>query len=67
MSIDSFYYCPYHPDYNSAAESKCRKPSPEMVLKAAKEFNIDLKKSYFIGDSVADIECGINASIKTIL
>jgi len=67
VSIDSFYYCPHHPDYSSSEELKCRKPSPEMVLKAAEEFQIDLSKSYFIGDSKADIECGFNASVKTIL
>ena len=67
VSIVSFYYCPYHPDFNTPEESKCRKPSPEMLLKAANDFNIELSKSYFIGDSVADIECGINASVKTIL
>jgi D-glycero-D-manno-heptose 1,7-bisphosphate phosphatase len=67
VKIDSFYFCPYHPDYNTPEESKCRKPSPEMVLKATKDFEIDLSKSYFVGDSVADIECGINASVKTIL
>ena len=67
VSIDRFYYCPHHPDLNSPEETICRKPSPEMVLKAAEDFNIELSKSYFIGDSVADIECGINASVKTIL
>jgi D,D-heptose 1,7-bisphosphate phosphatase len=49
VSIDSFYYCPYHPDYNTPEESKCRKPSPEMVLKAAKDFNIELSKSVMEG------------------
>ncbi|UCH64908.1 MAG: HAD family hydrolase [Ignavibacterium sp.] len=67
VEIDAFYYCPYHPDYNTLVESKCRKPSPEMVLKAAKDFKIELSKSYFIGDSISDIECGLNASVKTIL
>ena len=67
VSIDSFYYCPYHPDINTPEESKCRKPSPEMILKAAKDFNIELSKSYFIGNSIADIECGFNASVKTVL
>ena len=38
-----------------------------MVEKAVEEFDIDILKSFFIGDSVADIECGINADIKTIL
>jgi D-glycero-D-manno-heptose 1,7-bisphosphate phosphatase len=67
VEIDAFYYCPYHPDYNTSEECTCRKPSPEMVLKAAKDFNIDLKDSYLIGDAVSDIECGINSGVKTIL
>lgn len=65
--IDKFYYCPFHPDFSTAEECSCRKPSTEMVEKAVEEFEIDRSKSFFIGDSVADIECGINADIKTIL
>ncbi len=65
--IDTFYYCTYHPDFNSEEECKCRKPSPEMVLKAARDFNIDLSKSYIIGDSDVDVECGKNMNLKTIL
>ncbi len=67
VSIDRFYYCPYHPDYNSEDECQCRKPSPEMVLKAARDFNVDLSKSYIIGDSNVDVECGISLNLKTIL
>jgi D,D-heptose 1,7-bisphosphate phosphatase len=67
VSIDAFYYCPYHPDFSSREDTKCRKPSPEMVFQAAKKFNIDLKGSYIVGDSVSDIECGVNAGLKTIL
>jgi D,D-heptose 1,7-bisphosphate phosphatase len=67
VSIDKFYYCPFHPDFSTAEECSCRKPSTEMVEKAVEEFEIDLSKSFFIGDSVADIECGIYADIKTIL
>ena len=67
VQIDAFYYCPYHPDFSSEEECLCRKPSPELVFKSAKDFNIDLSKSYFIGDAVSDIECGINANLKTIL
>jgi D-glycero-D-manno-heptose 1,7-bisphosphate phosphatase len=67
VQIDAFYYCPYHPDYSSKEECSCRKPSPELVLKSAKDHNIDLSKSYFIGDAVTDIECGLNANLKTIL
>jgi D-glycero-D-manno-heptose 1,7-bisphosphate phosphatase len=67
VQIDAFYYCPYHPDYNSKEQCSCRKPSPELVLESAKDFNIDLSGSYFIGDAVSDIECGFNANLKTIL
>lgn len=65
--IDAFYYCPAHPDYSSVEDCDCRKPSPKLVIEAAKEFNVDLQKSYFIGDSVSDIQCGKNAGLKTIL
>ena len=67
VKIDAFYYCPAHPDYSSEEECECRKPSPKLLLEAANEFNVDLQSSYFIGDTIADIECGKNAGIKTIL
>jgi len=67
VKIDAFYYCPAHPDYSSEDECGCRKPSAKLLYEAAKEFNIDLQKSYFIGDSVSDVQCGKNAGIKTIL
>jgi D,D-heptose 1,7-bisphosphate phosphatase len=67
VSIDKFYYCPYHPDYSTTEECSCRKPSTEMVEKAVAEYDIDISKSFFIGDTVADIECGMNSNIKTIL
>jgi len=66
-SIDAFYYCPYHPDYNNEEECECRKPSPKLVYDAAKDFQVDLSKSYFIGDTISDIQCGFNAGIKSIL
>jgi D-glycero-D-manno-heptose 1,7-bisphosphate phosphatase len=67
VQIDAFYYCSHHPDYSSTDECSCRKPSPELVYKAALDFDINLKNSYFIGDTPADVECGKNAGLKTIL
>jgi D,D-heptose 1,7-bisphosphate phosphatase len=67
VSIDAFYYCPAHPDFSSKEECWCRKPSPELVFQAAKDFQIDLSGSYFVGDKDSDIECGMNAGLKTIL
>lgn len=65
--IDAFYFCPHHPEFSSKEESECRKPSPKMVYKAAEDFEVDLSESYFVGDAVSDIECGINAGMKTVL
>ena len=67
VSIDAFYYCPYHPDINPPEKLNCRKPSTSMVLNAVNDYQIVLSESYFIGDSVVDVECGFNAGVKTIL
>ncbi|MEP1033774.1 HAD-IIIA family hydrolase [Ekhidna sp.] len=71
--LDAIYYCPYHPDKGYPEENKaykkdhpCRKPKPGMLLEAAKDFNIDLSKSYIIGDRSTDIEAGKNAGVSTI-
>ena len=72
--LDAIYYCPHHPDKGFKGEIKelkieceCRKPKPGLIYQAAKDFNIDLSKSYMIGDSKIDIECGKNVNLKTIL
>jgi D-glycero-D-manno-heptose 1,7-bisphosphate phosphatase len=65
--IDAFYYCPYHPDFDSKEKCKCRKPAPQMILEAANDFNIDLKKSFFVGDKTSDIICGLSAGLNSIL
>lgn len=67
VQIDAFYYCPFHPDFNSKADCLCRKPSPQMIIEAAKDFSIDLSKSYFVGDSSSDIQAGLAAQLKTVL
>ena len=69
--IDGLYYCPHHPDKGFTGEvpelkidCDCRKPKPGMALRAAEDFNIDISKSWFIGDGKNDIECGMNAGCK---
>jgi len=66
-AIDAFYYCPFHPDFDPPEKLNCRKPSPVMIVQAAEEHEIDLSKSYMIGDKASDIESGINAGVKTVL
>jgi D-glycero-D-manno-heptose 1,7-bisphosphate phosphatase len=62
-SIDASYFCPDPPGVPSTR----RKPEPGMVLEAAREHNLDLARSFFIGDKATDIECGRRAGTRTIL
>lgn len=72
--IDGLYFCPHHPHKGYEGEitelkfdCECRKPKPGMLLQAAKDFNIDLSKSYMVGDSESDIKAGQAARCKTVL
>ena len=72
--VDGIYFCPHHPDKGFEGEipelkfdCDCRKPKPGMLLKAAKDFNIDLSKSWMIGDRESDVKAGAAAGCKTIL
>jgi len=69
-SIDAEYYCLHHPegtnpDYKGVCD--CRKPKPGLILQAAKDLDIDLEKSWMIGDGVTDIQAGQAAGCRTIL
>lgn len=61
--IDASYFCPDAP----GTASKRRKPEPGMLFEAAAEFDLDLSRSWIIGDKSADVECGQRAGVKTIL
>lgn len=63
ISITHVYHCPHAPK----EECSCRKPKTGMIDMAVKEFDIDVSRSYLIGDKVSDIECAKNANIKTSL
>ena len=71
--VDALYFCPHHPDKGFAGERveykiacDCRKPKPGMLLRAAKEYNIDLSQSYMVGDSYRDVEAGLAAGCTPI-
>jgi D,D-heptose 1,7-bisphosphate phosphatase len=68
--IDRFYCCPHHP--NASVEKykiicTCRKPDNGLLLKAAKELDIDLSKSFMVGDRTSDIAAGKKSGCKTAL
>ena len=71
--LDAIYYCPHHPHKGYEGEipelkfdCDCRKPKPGMLIKAAQDLNIDLEKSWMIGDSDSDVEAGNAAGCKKI-
>ena len=64
--IDKFYFSTYHKKFSKRKNSLLRKPNPGMVFKAVKEFNIDLSKSFLIGDSKVDELCAKNAGLLYI-
>ena len=72
--IDRLYYCPHHPDSGFSGEvaalkiaCDCRKPGAGMIRQAAAELNIDLTRSWMIGDSSADLGAAEAAGVQSIL
>lgn len=71
--LDALYFCPHHPDSGFDGEVKelkiecdCRKPSGGMIKKAAEDFNIDLSRSFMVGDSERDVLAGLDAGCTPI-
>jgi D-glycero-D-manno-heptose 1,7-bisphosphate phosphatase len=62
--IHTFYHSYAAPDDPYATD---RKPSPELVLNAAREHDVDLSQSFFVGDRLSDIECGLAAGCRTVM
>jgi D-glycero-D-manno-heptose 1,7-bisphosphate phosphatase len=60
--IDATYFCPDLPGQHSI----CRKPAPGMIVEATRKHEIDLSRSFLIGDKEIDIECGHNAGVRSI-
>ena len=72
--LDAIYYCPHHPHRGYPGEidalkidCECRKPKPGMLLRAVKDFNIDLSQSWMIGDGENDVKAGKAAGSRTAL
>ncbi len=61
--IDKVYFCPH----SMAEKCKCRKPGTGMIERAKEELNIDLSRSFVIGDKSCEIQLGKNAGMKSIL
>lgn len=69
-ALDAIYVCPHHPDGTVpelAVDCACRKPRPGLLVQAAADFNLDLSRSWLVGDILDDIEAGNRAGCRTIL
>ncbi len=59
--LDAVYYCLHHPEAaldDLRLTCECRKPKPGLLLRAAQELDIDLARSFMVGDGITDIQAG---------
>jgi D-glycero-D-manno-heptose 1,7-bisphosphate phosphatase len=68
--VDAFYFCPHHPDgtvasYRQACD--CRKPQPGLLRRAAAEHQLDLGRSFVVGDRAHDIAAGVAVGAQGVL
>lgn len=70
VRLDGIYYCPHHPTAGNSRYTMtcdCRKPGTGLIDRAARELDIDIKRSYVVGDKWSDIELGQRAGAHSIL
>ena len=68
--IDGIYYCPHHPTFGVPpyrTVCDCRKPKPGMIERAARELDLDLERSFLVGDRMIDIQTGNAVGIPSLL
>lgn len=72
--LDHIYYCPHHPEKGFDGERvelkiacDCRKPGIGMIERAVRDLNIDLGRSWLVGDTTTDVQTAKNAGLKSIL
>jgi len=64
--LDGVYFCPHHPTEGEAPyriACKCRKPAPGMLLDAARDLDIDVRRSVLFGDKASDLQAALAAGI----
>ena len=68
--IDGYYYCPHHPEAEIEGyrrDCDCRKPGPGMLRQAAEDLELDLSRSFTVGDKWTDVQAGVAAGARGIL
>jgi D-glycero-D-manno-heptose 1,7-bisphosphate phosphatase len=70
VRFDGVYFCPHHREGSVeryAVDCVCRKPRPGLLWRAAAELGLDLRRSWFVGDILNDVEAGVRAGCRTVL
>ena len=68
--VDGWYFCPHHPSEGIDGyrlDCACRKPKPGMLFAAARDHDLDLSRSWLIGDNLTDCQAGAAAGCRTVL
>lgn len=68
--LDGLYVCPHHPTEGVApfrADCECRKPKPGMLLRAARDLDLDLSGSSMVGDKASDLLVARPVGARAIL
>lgn len=68
--FDGIYYCPHHPTAGIGVYKKvcdCRKPKPGLLERAARELQVNLRRSFVVGDKRSDLEAGHAVGCRKIL
>ena len=65
VKLDGWYYCPHHPDFTGPCD--CRKPEPGMLRTAARDLELDLERSWMVGDHPSDAAAGQAAGAKPVM
>ncbi|WP_020675706.1 D-glycero-beta-D-manno-heptose 1,7-bisphosphate 7-phosphatase [Geopsychrobacter electrodiphilus] len=69
VEIAGIYICPHHPSVGPPDQQDClcRKGRPGLLIRAASELDIDLSRSFMVGDKMSDFEAGVNAGCTSCL
>lgn len=70
VGLRAALWCPHHPKGvvpRYAVTCHCRKPGPGLITRAAREHPLDMRRSWFVGDILDDVEAGSRAGCRTIL
>lgn len=62
IKINAVYYCPHSPQDNC----DCRKPKPGLIKEALKDYKIEIKKSFLIGDKKTDMDLALKTGMKSV-